>query len=138
MTVPLLSPDQEWFVDAVARRVVELLDERAQQPAEASQPVDAATLARMLGVSKSTVYEHAAEFGAVELPGGKRSMVRFNPQVALESWTRRDASSGTTSERSQTSELPAAAAATRPPRRRRGPAAPSAGGLLPIKGNEAA
>ena len=38
----VLAVDPEWLVERVARRVVELLDEREQQP---SGLVDAATLA---------------------------------------------------------------------------------------------
>ena len=59
-----LAPAQvSKLADLVARRVVELLDERDR--GTASELVDAATLARRLGVSRSTVYEHAARLGAL-------------------------------------------------------------------------
>jgi len=43
--------------------------------------VDAATLARLLGVEREWVYEHAEELGAVRL-GGPRGRLRFD-QLAL-------------------------------------------------------
>jgi hypothetical protein len=67
VSVPLLSPDQAEFIDAVARRVVELLEEREHPPAGL---VDATTIAAVLGMSRSSVYEHAAEFGAMQLGTG--------------------------------------------------------------------
>lgn len=51
-------------VDAVARRVVEILEERGLQQREL---VDAGELARQLGVERSWIYTHAIELGAVKL-----------------------------------------------------------------------
>lgn len=123
MSVPLLSPDQAAFVDAVARRMIELLDER-ERPAAGL--VDAASLARLLGVSRSTVYEHQDELGGVQLGSGKRSMVRFDVEQARAAWTRRDPS-----ERSEDPDPPAPPAVRR--RRQRG-AGRSTADLLPVKG----
>jgi len=62
-------------VERIARRVAELLTaEKAQAP---SRMVDAATLARELGVERDWVYEHAKELGAVRL-GGPRGRLRFD------------------------------------------------------------
>lgn len=123
MTVPLLPADQAELVEAVARRVVELLDER--EPATAGL-VSAGTLARLFGISRSTVYEHAAEFGAVQLPGGARSLVRFDVERARAAWT-----ACTDSERSETPGPPAPTDITR---RRRRTAAQTDADLLPIRG----
>ena len=61
-------------IEAVARRVVEVLGDK--RPAGL---VDAATLAKLLGVSRATVYAKADELGAVRVGGGKRARLRFDP-----------------------------------------------------------
>lgn len=67
-------------VEAIARRVVQLLRGiRAD-----AELVDAAELARRLGVDRSWVYTHAIELGAVKLGGGARPRLRFDPKVAVE------------------------------------------------------
>lgn len=130
MTVPLLSPDQADFVDAVARRVVELLDER-ERPA--SGLVDARTLAGMFGLSVSAVYEHSERLGAVRLGTGKRQLVRFDVERARAAWTR--GVSGEESQARESADLPMLVGAAR---RRRGTATRSTAGLLPVKGQDAA
>jgi hypothetical protein len=121
VSVPLLSSDQGEFVHAVALRVVQLLEdrERDRQPAGL---VDAATLARLFGVSRSTIYEYADALGGLELRSeGKRTLVRFDVEKAREAWTRREKS-----EESQ----PAVVGRTRG---RRGTATRSSHGLLPVR-----
>jgi stage V sporulation protein SpoVS len=71
-------------VDAIAARVIARL--RDARSAE-DQLVDAAALARALGVSRSTVYEHAADLGAIRLGNGRRPRLRFDLQIAHERWT---------------------------------------------------
>lgn len=119
-------------VDAIARRVVELMATEA--PVPAPQLVDAATLARMFGISRSAVYEHAVQFGAVKLPGEGRPMIRFDVEKARQAWIRcgeSEGSQGSAEGRMATvSELP-----VRQPRRRRASAARSGDGLLPVKGS---
>jgi hypothetical protein len=66
-------------VEAVARRVVELLEERGLQR---RQLVDAAELARLLGIERSWVYAHAIELGAVKLGEGAKPRLRFDPEIA--------------------------------------------------------
>ncbi len=71
-------------VEAIARRVVELLGE---QPATQSVDwVDARRIAEEFGVSRDFVYSHADELGAVPLGArgdGRRPRLRFNlPTVA--------------------------------------------------------
>jgi hypothetical protein len=73
-----LTPE---VVDAIARRVVELLAHGASVHPEL---VDAAELARRLGVERSWVYTHAIQLGAIKLGGGRRPRLRFDPQVAVE------------------------------------------------------
>jgi DNA-binding FadR family transcriptional regulator len=127
VSVPILSPDQVDFVEAVARRVVELLDER-ERPAP-GRLVDATEIAMMLGVSRSTVYEHADELGAVRLRTGPRAPVRFDPQRALAAWTARESSG-----ESLPADPPPAQRSAAPARRRRRGAARSSDELLPIRG----
>jgi hypothetical protein len=66
-------------IEAIARRVVEILERRGLQQREL---VDAAELARRLGIERAWVYSHAIELGAVKLGGGARPRLRFDPQIA--------------------------------------------------------
>ena len=66
-------------IDAIARRVVELLERRGLQRREL---VDAAELARMFGIERSWVYSHAIELGAVKLGSGAKPRLRFDPEIA--------------------------------------------------------
>jgi len=66
-------------VEAVARRVVEILEQRGLQQREL---VDAAELARRFGIERSWVYSHAIELGAVKLGDGPKPRLRFDPQIA--------------------------------------------------------
>jgi len=65
--------------EAIARKVVELLEKRGLQRREL---VDAAELARRLGIERSWVYSHAIELGAVKLGSGAKPRLRFDPEVA--------------------------------------------------------
>jgi hypothetical protein len=120
----MFSPRDLALVDAVAQRVLELLDQRAETPSTGL--VDASTLARTLGVSRSTIYAHALELAAVKVGGGSRPRLRFDPETAREAWTRRSAS-----ESSHAPQPPAVSGVRR--RRRREPMG-STGRLLPVKG----
>ena len=73
MSKARFEPD---LVEAIARRVVELLrgEETGECPARL---VDAATLARELGVEREWVYAHAAQLGAIRL-GGPQGRLRFD------------------------------------------------------------
>jgi hypothetical protein len=68
-------------VEAVARRVVEIIEE-AQSAVGARRLVDAATLARALGVKRAWVYEHCDDLGAVRLGTGSKPRLRFDVHVA--------------------------------------------------------
>jgi DNA-binding transcriptional ArsR family regulator len=123
----LLSARDLALVDAVARRVLELLD--AREHVEPSRLVDASALARMLGVARSTVYEHAGELGAVQLGDGRRARLRFNPERAVEAWTRRSVS--------KVSQAPDSAVAAGVSRSRRRRSLGSGVVLLPVRDAEA-
>jgi len=114
---PQLPPEA---VDAIARRVVELLRE---DPALTTRHlVDAGTLAGILAVDRAWVYDHATELGAIRLGDGPRGRLRFDVDRALSA--SRDPGHAAT---------PAPIATT--PRRR---SPRSTTELLPIKGREAA
>jgi hypothetical protein len=66
-------------VEAIARRVVELLERRGMQRREL---VDALELARRFGIERSWVYSHAIDLGAVKLGEGPKPRLRFDPEIA--------------------------------------------------------
>lgn len=51
--------------------------------------VDAATLAKALGVSRDCVYDHASDLGGRRLGKGPKARLRFDLDAALEAWTSR-------------------------------------------------
>jgi hypothetical protein len=65
--------------EAIARRVVGLLEKRGLQNREL---IDAAELARRFGIKRAWVYSHAIELGAVKLGDGAKPRLRFDPEVA--------------------------------------------------------
>jgi hypothetical protein len=67
-------------VEAVARRVVELIRSEGDSPG-GRRLVDAATLAAQLGVERSWVYTHRAELGAIQLGSGSKPRLRFDVEV---------------------------------------------------------
>jgi hypothetical protein len=77
----MTSEDME-LVEATARRVVELLDQRSVQ--SAPEMVDAKTLAATLGVSVDFVYAHADELAGKRIGGGSKPRLRFDLNAALE------------------------------------------------------
>ena len=66
-------------IEAIASRVAELTAGHQTEPAV--RYVDAAQLARMLGVERDWVYAHAGELGAIRL-GGPKGRLRFDIQHA--------------------------------------------------------
>lgn len=67
-------------IEAVARRVVELLRTKREPQGHSARLVDAATLARELGVERDWVYAHADDLGAIRL-GGPRGRLRFDREI---------------------------------------------------------
>ena len=112
-------------VDAIARRVVELLE----APTSAERLLTAAELAERLGVDRAWVYEHAAELGAIRLGGGERGRLRFGEAAVRDSLAR----SGSAPGQSPTTK-PESMPRHRPPngQGRRASQAQNAG-LLPIR-----
>ena len=68
-------------LDAIARRVLEVLE---AEHAFSDGLIDAREVARRFGLSRSTVYEHAAELGAIRLGDGPKARLRFDPQTVEE------------------------------------------------------
>jgi len=105
-------------VELVAQRVVQLLRQEPH-PLGASQNapgelMDAATLARHLGLNRAWVYEHAEALGAIQLSDGPRPRLRFDPAVAAQALRTR---------RRREQPVPVSEAARPgPPRRRQAPA----------------
>jgi hypothetical protein len=93
-------------VEAIARRVAELVGTGPPPASSAVRYVDAAEVARALGVERDWVYAHARELGAIRL-GGTQGRLRFD----LHEVTRALAD--------RRRESPAAAPAPRSPRGRR-------------------
>ncbi len=73
-------------IEAIAHRVVELLQESSPQP---NKLLTAAELARHFGVSRAWVYEHANELGVIRLGEGNRGRLRFDMQVAADAMNAR-------------------------------------------------
>jgi hypothetical protein len=113
-----LLPDPD-LIEAIAQRVAELLDESARTDRPGADLIDAAELARRLGMDRSWVYSHAAELGAVRLGTGPNARLRFDPERATGALN----PVGDPPPRSEPPRRPA----RRRPRRRRAP-------LLPVKG----
>ncbi|HEY2536252.1 MAG TPA: hypothetical protein VGI24_04635 [Solirubrobacteraceae bacterium] len=78
----MLAGEDRELVEAVARRVVELLDERSSQSGR--KMVSAKALAVELEVSLDFVYAHADELGGIRIGGGSKPRLRFDAQTALE------------------------------------------------------
>jgi len=125
-----LDARERMLVEAVAERVVELLRADSPEPRNGSQLVSADALARWLGVSRSHVYEHADDLGAIRLGEGKRAHLRFDPETARAALARYG------SEKSIPPNASAGAVSATPaPRKRRSLATgrPQPGSILPSR-----
>jgi hypothetical protein len=69
-------------VDAIARRIVELLAEQAGDQS-GTRLVDAAALAEHLKVDRDWVYAHAEDLGAIRL-GSPQGRLRFDREIVRE------------------------------------------------------
>lgn len=65
-------------IEQIARRVAELIGAPLSDPAP--RFVDAAHVARLLGVERDWVYEHAHQLGGIRL-GGPRGRLRFDRET---------------------------------------------------------
>jgi hypothetical protein len=94
------------LADLVADRLAARLGGLTPGPDRPEPMVDAAEIARLHGKTRSWVYEHAGELGAVRLGSGPRPRLAFSPARVAERLERVD--------KPATAPLPEA-----PPRRRR-------------------
>jgi hypothetical protein len=78
-------------IDAIALRVVELM-RTGEATSVNRRLVDATTLATELGVTRSWVYEHRDELGAVRLGAGPKPRLRFDIETASQALERNDRS----------------------------------------------
>ena len=82
--------DPASYDDDALDRLADLLAERLAlrlsglTPVRAEPLVDAAEIARLHGKTRSWVYEHAAELGAVRLGSGPRPRLAFSPTRVAE------------------------------------------------------
>jgi hypothetical protein len=109
-------------IEAIARRVAELLDERSP---DRPSLVDAAELARTLGVERDWVYRHAVKLGAIRLGDSPGARLRFDPDLVLASLPR-------------LGEPPSPPPPVRAPQRRKARRSPRRSDvpLLPIRGED--
>jgi hypothetical protein len=86
----LSGRDPADYDDAALDRLADLLAERLAvrlsglTPARAESLVDAAEIARLHSKTRSWVYEHAGELGAVRLGSGPRPRLAFSPTRVAE------------------------------------------------------
>jgi predicted RNA polymerase sigma factor len=112
------------FVDAVARRVVELLRAEGVATLEGPRLLTVAAVSAEFGVSIDWVYANARALGAIRLGSGPRARLRFDRATIMD----RIAKVATNASRQRSS--PRAS-------RRRGTRETADGDLLPILGNGA-
>ena len=92
MSATVLTQEQlehlaEQLAEKLAPRIVEQLAPVLAADADApGSLVDATTLAKLLGVSRETVYEHRDELGARRIGTGNRPRLRFDVSRALAAW----------------------------------------------------
>jgi hypothetical protein len=91
---PVALGDDAQLVDAIARRVVELL-EGTRARAEVARPASdtgracltVSQVAARYRVSRSWVYAHQRQLGAMRLGDGPRARLRFDPKVVADAIT---------------------------------------------------
>ncbi|HEY7892715.1 MAG TPA: hypothetical protein VIC05_10960 [Solirubrobacteraceae bacterium] len=86
-----LSPES---IEAIARRVVELLEEQRLAPGGL---LSVSQLAKHLKLNRSWVYEHATDLGAIRLGDGPKARLRFDLQTATEALQHHQAQQNTAS-----------------------------------------
>lgn len=72
------------LIEAIARRVVELLEGADAGSPREPRYVDAATLAHELKVERDWVYANARQLGAIRLGDGPRGRLRFDRELVAE------------------------------------------------------
>jgi hypothetical protein len=87
MAAERTSAAESRFVDAIARRVIELLDASRGAGATASATEACLTVSQVASryrVSRSWVYAHQRELGAMRLGEGPRARLRFDAKVVAD------------------------------------------------------
>lgn len=84
MSADRLSASDPAFVDAVARRVVDLLREEGELPLEGPRLVTVAQVRDEFGVSADWLYANADVLGAIRLGSGPRARLRFDRTTIAE------------------------------------------------------
>lgn len=127
-TEPLAEAPLEQLADLVVDRLLERLGPLLadETPRPAATLVDAHELARTLSLSRTYVYEHAAELGGVRMGDGARPRWRFDPEKARAAY---ESGGSACSANRESHPVPTG----NPSRRRRSPAQ-SGVTLLPIRG----
>ena len=74
----------------MADRLIDRLAEIAEREPAEPPLIDAAEAARRLGVSRASVYELAAELGAIRIGSGSKPRLRFDP-ARIEAYRNSDA-----------------------------------------------
>jgi hypothetical protein len=69
-------------IEQIAQRLAQLLHERSDTSSQPAQLLDPAQLARHLGVTRTWVYEHAHQLGAIRLGTGAKARLRFDLDTA--------------------------------------------------------
>ena len=112
------------FVDAGARRVVELLREESAASREGPRLLTVAAVSEEFGVSADWLYANARRLGAIRLGSGPRARLRFD-RATIADWIAKVASHAARDRSSQHGK------------RRRGTRDGADGDLLPIRHNGA-
>ncbi len=66
------------LIEAIARRVADLIGEPVP-PTEPAERIDAAEVARRLGIHRDTVYRNPRRFGGKKISDGPKGRWRFDP-----------------------------------------------------------
>jgi hypothetical protein len=129
MTARLHEDDVRRIAAEVVRQLAPMLVEVATTAAREApeQLVDAATVARALGVTADTVRANAERLGGRRIGDGPRGRWRFVLAEAVEAWTARTGGRG--------SPPPTSPVAAPMPRARRRAAPAPSGRLLPVRGD---
>jgi hypothetical protein len=68
-------------IEAIARRVIELLDGQLSAVPDRAALIDVRELARRTGMSCTWIYAHAHELGVIRLGKGPKARLRFKPDT---------------------------------------------------------
>lgn len=110
-------------VEAVARRVAEILEERGLAAPAGHEMINAEEVARRFGVKAAWVRRNADRLGAIRLGSGARPRLRFDPETVAATLSVRDGG--------ETSRHLGTGSTTGPEPRRRRPARTGRAGQLP-------